>query len=59
MGALKSRLVGRGTETAEAVERRFKTAYGELAHIKDYDYIIVNDVLDIDVYKRQEERLVI
>ena len=54
MGALKSRLVGRGTETAEAVERRFKTAYGELAHIKDYDYIIVNDVLDMAVKQAEQ-----
>lgn len=46
MSALKSRLVGRGTENQEAVERRYREAYAELAHIKEYEYLIVNDVLD-------------
>lgn len=46
MSALKSRLVGRGTESREAVERRFQEAYEELAHIREYEYLIVNDVLD-------------
>ena len=46
MGELKSRLIGRGTETPEAVERRFATAYAELSFIDKYDYVVVNDVLD-------------
>ena len=46
MGELKSRLVGRGTETPEAIERRFATAYKELGYLDKYDYVVVNDVLD-------------
>lgn len=46
MSALKSRLVGRGTESSEAVERRFHEAYAELGHMEEYEYLVVNDVLD-------------
>ena len=49
MGKLKSRLIGRGTETPEAVERRFETAFAELAYMDKYDYIVVNDVLDVAI----------
>ena len=45
METLKKRLVGRGTETEEAVERRFAEAVKELA-AGEYDYIVVNDSLD-------------
>ncbi len=46
MSVLKSRLVGRGTESSEAVERRFHEAYGELGHMGEYEYLVINDVLD-------------
>ena len=46
METLKKRLVGRGTETEEAVERRFTEAVKELAAAGEYDYIVVNDSLD-------------
>ena len=46
METLKKRLVGRGTETEEAVERRFAEAVKELAAAGEYDYIVVNDSLD-------------
>ena len=46
METLKKRLVGRGTETEEAVERRFAEAGKELAAAGEYDYIVVNDSLD-------------
>lgn len=42
METLKKRLVGRGTETEEAVERRFAEAVKELAAAGEYDYIVVN-----------------
>lgn len=43
---LKSRLSGRGTESAEAVKNRLDAALGEIARAGEYDYIIVNDVLE-------------
>ena len=46
MGELKSRLIGRGTETPEAVEKRFATAFDELETARHYDYVVVNDILD-------------
>ena len=49
MGKLKSRLVGRGTETPEVIELRFQTAFSELEYMKNYDYIVVNDVLDVAI----------
>lgn len=43
---LKRRLSGRGTETAELVEKRLNSALGEIKRAKEYDYIVVNDVLE-------------
>ena len=43
---LRRRLVGRGTETPEAVERRMKTAEVELSRKMEYDIRLVNDNLD-------------
>ncbi len=49
MSELKTRLIGRGTESAEAVERRFETAYQELDYVNQYDYVVVNDILDLAI----------
>lgn len=43
---LKNRLIGRGTESAEAIERRLKTAANELKNINKYDYVVINDIVD-------------
>lgn len=43
---LKERLAGRGTESAEEIERRLLRAVEEVKYMKDYDYIIVNDDLE-------------
>jgi len=47
---LRSRLVGRGTETDEAVRARLETALKEIAYVKNdhnvVDFVIVNDKLD-------------
>ena len=44
---LKNRLVGRGTETADVVEQRMKRAAEEAEGIDEYDFILVNDDIDI------------
>ena len=44
---LNSRLVGRGTETKEVIELRVATAKKELQFAKEYDYIVVNDEIEI------------
>ena len=50
MSEIKSRLIGRGTETMEQVEKRFVTAFEEIKMIPHYDYVIVNDVVDMAVH---------
>ncbi len=44
--ALKERLTGRGTESPEEIEKRLLRAVEEVKYMKEYDYIIVNDVLE-------------
>ncbi|WAJ47231.1 guanylate kinase [Mycobacterium sp. Aquia_216] len=43
---LKARLVGRGTETPEAIQRRLETARVELAAQDDFDQVVVNSQLE-------------
>ncbi len=50
MSEIKSRLIGRGTETMEQVEKRFATAFEEIKRIPEYDYVVVNDVVDMAVH---------
>ena len=40
---LKRRLVGRGTEAEELIEKRLQSALDEIRRAEEYDYIIVND----------------
>ena len=41
--ALRQRLVGRGTDGAEVIERRLAAAREEIAHAPEADYLVVND----------------
>lgn len=43
---LKKRLIARGTNDPDDIERRIMNAVGEMEHIKEYDYLIINDDLD-------------
>lgn len=43
---LRERLAGRGTDSAEAIDNRLKTAEIELASRDDFDHQVVNDDLD-------------
>lgn len=40
---LERRLRGRGSDSAEVIERRLRNSRGEIAHAPEFDYIIVND----------------
>ncbi len=46
---LRRRLVGRGTETEEVINQRMHRAIEESEGIEEYEYLIVNDDLDICV----------
>ena len=43
---LKTRLIGRGTESVEVIDARLKRAAQEAEGIEAYDYILVNDKID-------------
>jgi guanylate kinase len=43
---LKQRLTDRGTETQEVIDKRLARAVEESQGIENYDYLVVNDVLD-------------
>lgn len=43
LAELRERLVGRGTEAMDVVEKRLLRAREELVQYKEYDYIVVND----------------
>lgn len=42
---LKNRLIGRGSESAEEIERRVAAAESELELKDKYDYVVINNVL--------------
>lgn len=46
---LKNRLTGRGTESAEVVRQRLKRAIEETDSVKGYDFMMINDDLDLTV----------
>ena len=43
---LKRRLVGRGTDSPEVIEKRLCSALGEIERAVEYDYVVKNDVVD-------------
>jgi len=43
---LEQRLKGRGTDSREIVERRMKAARDDVAHVAEFDYVIINDDLN-------------
>jgi guanylate kinase len=44
---LESRLNSRNTDSVEIIEKRIKNAKGEVEYFQDYDYLIINDNLEI------------
>lgn len=51
---LRERLTGRGTETPEEIERRLSRAVQESEGMEEYDYLVINDDLDICVSQVHE-----
>lgn len=50
---LRVRIEGRGTETEEAINLRLSKALKEMSYIDEYDYYVVNDIID-DAIARTE-----
>lgn len=44
--ALETRLKGRGQDSAEVIARRLHAAQEDIAHVAEFDYVIINDKLD-------------
>ena len=44
---LERRLRGRGTDSEAVIQRRLRDSLGDLAHWKEFDYIVVNDDLEV------------
>ena len=51
MEELERRLRGRGTETEESFKKRFEAAKDELSRANEYDYVVIND--DVDLCAKQ------
>jgi guanylate kinase len=57
--ALRRRLVGRGTDSGEAIDERLRTAELELAAQEEFEHVVVNDEVEaaaarLDGIVRQE-----
>jgi guanylate kinase len=48
---LKNRLIERKTETLAQIEKRLQTAERELTQIELYDYVIINDIIEIAFFE--------
>lgn len=46
---LEARLRGRGTDSEEVIARRLAAAREEISHVDEFDYIVVNEVLDVAI----------
>jgi guanylate kinase len=55
--ALESRLRARAQDSDEVIARRMQVACNEIAHVAEFDYVIINDILDDAV--RQVQAVVI
>ena len=44
--ALKYRLQGRAQDSVEVIAKRLQAAQADIAHVVEFDYVIINDILD-------------
>ncbi len=51
---LQRRLTGRGTDSAEAILARMDRARAEISHWDGYDYVVVNDEIEVCFAKVQQ-----
>ncbi len=51
---LESRLRGRGTDSEEEIQRRLAEARGELRAAEEFDYVVINDRLEITLQELAE-----
>ncbi len=51
MRELKRRLTDRGTESKDKILKRFKTAYQEINELSKYNYVVINDEVELAAHK--------
>ena len=51
--ALETRLTGRGKDDAKTIQRRMDDAINELSHYREYDYLVINDDLELALSELQ------
>jgi guanylate kinase len=47
---LKSRLQRRGEDSADVIEKRLKNAALEVAHVKEFDFVIINERFELALF---------
>jgi guanylate kinase len=47
MAELKRRLIARGQDSAEVVKKRMTNAYGEISRWENFDYVLVNEDIEL------------
>jgi guanylate kinase len=47
---LKSRLQRRGEDSADVIEKRLKNAAQEVAHVKEFDFVIINERFELALF---------
>lgn len=52
--ALRERLIGRGTDSADTIEKRVAKAEFELSKASEFDFEVVNDILDNAVAETEQ-----
>ena len=45
--ALRERLIGRGTDDMDIIDRRMNQAVSEMSHYGEFDYLVINDEFDL------------
>jgi guanylate kinase len=46
VGVIRERLVARGTDSPEVIDRRVRDALAQIGRCGEYDYLVMNDVLE-------------
>jgi len=61
--ALRERLVGRGQDSNDVIERRLREAAEECSHVAEFDYLVVNEYFEralrelLSVFRAQRQRI--
>jgi len=46
LDVLRQRLIARGQDSKDVIQRRMRDAQSEISHWSEFDFIIINDVFD-------------